>query len=94
MDKVQTQLEASAVFKEIVAYPRRYFDDLVLDQVRVLKHTENQVLTGLETQKKLKEMIQLKMPFGLMKQVDPIVAKPLQLTNIVSVQNLQADLDI
>jgi len=31
MDKVQTQLEASAVFKDIVAYPRRYFDDLVLD---------------------------------------------------------------
>ena len=43
------QLSTSEVFSDIVAYPRRYFDDLVIDQYKVLKHTESNMMSGLET---------------------------------------------
>lgn len=61
IDKITQNMIATKLFKDNLAYPRRFFDDLMLEQRKAQKHTHSQYdntirgLTG--SQAKLKELL-------------------------------------
>lgn len=71
IDKVTRVLPNSTLFKSNSMYPRRYFDDLVLES----KITEQKILTSFDNRfkgtgnasKVLQEMMSSRMPFGVIK---------------------------
>jgi len=60
IDKVTNFLQESQLFSGQLMFPRRYFDDLIMEQRIQEKNTQtlfDGTIRGIEPQKKLQEMI-------------------------------------
>lgn len=69
IEKITQAMINTKLFPSSLAYPRRYFDDLLLDQKKEEQHVKSlydQTVKGLTgSQKKFNELLAQKVPFGV-----------------------------
>jgi len=69
IEKITRTLPNSSLFRDNIMYPRRYFDDLILEQRAVQQQTQSQFNSNFRGtaggQEKFKEMLMTRLPFGV-----------------------------
>ena len=67
IDKVNEYMQNSGLHKEGSVYPRRYFDDLIMEQHlrSATGHHESKILAQSVTEDKLRDLISPRVPFGV-----------------------------
>ena len=67
IDKVNDYMTQSGLHKEGAIYPRRYFDDLIMEQHLAAQQSgfEQHLTASVADHSRLKELLQPKLPFGL-----------------------------
>lgn len=67
IEKVTEFMQNSGLHKDGAIYPRRYFDDLIMEQEMMAQQSRRaeQVMSQSMEQHRLEELLQPKLPFGL-----------------------------
>jgi hypothetical protein len=76
LSKIESNLRENELFNSNLAFPRKYFDDLIVSQHEQEIKTQtifNNSMRGVQSEKKLNEMLSAKLPFGVV----PAKSRPL-----------------
>ena len=67
IEKVTEFMQNSGLHKDGAIYPRRYFDDLIMEQEMIAQQSRRaeQVMSQSMEAERLQELLQPKLPFGL-----------------------------